>query len=143
MPEDCSVFISSTSEDLKEYRIEARDAVLSVGLRPVMMEYFATTGGPPLAECLARVSACKVLVVVAAHRYGWVPGDQTPGGYQSITWLECERAREEGKQVIPFLLDKDADWPAERRESYRSADAIEKALTLPSCCRRSSATAPS
>jgi formylglycine-generating enzyme required for sulfatase activity len=131
VPEDCSVFISSTSEDLKEYRIEARDAVLSVGLRPVMMEYFAATGGPPLAECLARVSPCKVLVVIAAHRYGWVPSDQTPVGHQSITWLECARAWEEGKQVIPFLLDKDADWPAERRESYRLADAIEKGIDTP------------
>ena len=33
------VFISSTSKELEEYRTAARDAVLSAGYQPVMMEY--------------------------------------------------------------------------------------------------------
>src|ERR1017187_9621254 len=40
MTRQCAVFVSSTSEDLREYRIAAREAILAVGLRPEMMEYF-------------------------------------------------------------------------------------------------------
>jgi hypothetical protein len=68
MTRQCSVFMSSTSEDLREYRVAVRDAVLAVGLRPEMMEYFAASGGPPLSECLARVAPCELLVVLLAHR---------------------------------------------------------------------------
>ena len=70
MTRQCAVFVSSTSEDLREYRIAAREAVLAVGLRPEMMEYFAAAGGGPLGECLGRVSPCDVVVVIVAERYG-------------------------------------------------------------------------
>jgi len=71
-----TVFISSTSEDLKPYREAARDAAIKAGFLPRMMEYF-TAGGArrPLAECLKSVSgseteaASDVLVVIVAHRY--------------------------------------------------------------------------
>ena len=123
MARSCSVFISSTAEDLKDYRLAARDAVLAVGLRPEMQEYFAASGGPPLSECLDRVSPCDLVVALVAHRYGWVP----PGDSKSITWLECEK----GKDVLVFLLDKDAKWPAELKESYRSAAASEDGTATP------------
>jgi hypothetical protein len=44
MTRHCAVFVSSTSEDLREYRVAAREAVLAVGLRPEMMEYFVAAG---------------------------------------------------------------------------------------------------
>src|SRR5437868_512382 len=103
MSGQCSVFISSTSEDLKEYRAAARDAVLAVGLRPVMMEYFAASGGPPLRECLDLVSPCEVVIVLIAERYGWVPPDQPPSDSKSITWLECEHAAGRGRDLLVFL----------------------------------------
>jgi formylglycine-generating enzyme required for sulfatase activity len=39
------------------------------------------------------------LVVIVAHRYGWVLPDQPSGEYKSITWLECEHAVAEHKAV--------------------------------------------
>jgi hypothetical protein len=49
------VFISSTVEDLKgEFRDAARDAAIHAGFQPVMMEYFAATGNPPLEERLIK-----------------------------------------------------------------------------------------
>ena len=41
---------------MRDYRLAARDAVLAVGMRPVMMEYFAANGGPTLYKCLELVS---------------------------------------------------------------------------------------
>src|ERR1043166_5943906 len=92
MSRQCSVFISSTSEDLKEYRLAARDAAIAAGFGPVMMEYFAASGGPPPSAGPARGSPCDLGVALVAHRYGWVPPDQPGGSFKSITWLECEHA---------------------------------------------------
>jgi len=74
MSRQCSVFISSTSDDLEVYRAKARDAAIAAGLLPVMMEYFTASGArPPLAECMAKVNGCDVLVVIVAAKAssGW------------------------------------------------------------------------
>ena len=49
---------------------------------------------------------------------------------QSITWLECEQAKTCGKEVLTFLVDKDAKWPAELK-SHRTAAALEKGEDTP------------
>ena len=85
------VFISSTYEDLTEYREKARDAVIKANCHPKMMEYFEAGGNPPLETCLKKVRPCDVLVVILAFRYGWIPEKQpNPEDNKSITWLECE-----------------------------------------------------
>jgi len=121
MPENVPVvFISSTAEDLKPYRAAARDAAIAAGFHPEMMEYFEASGAhPPLEECLARVDKADVLVVLVAHRYGWVP----PGQTKSITWLECEHAKNK-KEVLAFLVDPGFDWPIEQKEEYKLLAAV-------------------
>src|SRR5436190_11694822 len=118
-----SIFISSTSEELEPYRTAARDAVLAAGCLPVMMEYFTPQGKQkPLEGCLRKVEECDLVIAIVGHRYGWVPENQAGGKAKSITWLECERA----KEVIAFLVDETAAWPHDQRESYRVAEAMEK-----------------
>jgi hypothetical protein len=130
--QQCSVFISSTSEDLKEYRAAAKEAALAAGFLPVMMEYFAASGGPPLEECLAKVAPCDVVVVIAAQRYGWVPKDQPDGEAKSITWLECERAQD----LLVFFPDKDVLWPVERSEPLSPYSRISRQILQPGTARR-------
>src|ERR1035437_2652657 len=118
---DPVVFISSTSDDLKEYREQAEKAAKASGFSPRMMEYFPASGhAPTLQACLEKVADAEVLVVIVAHRYGWVPdGPENPDA-KSITWLECDHARHvTGKEVLAFLVDPKYPWPAELRESYR------------------------
>jgi hypothetical protein len=75
------VFVSSTAEDLKPYRAAARDAAIGAELLPKMMEYFVASGDkPPLPACLERVSEADVLIVIVAHRYGWVRLRVSGGG---------------------------------------------------------------
>lgn len=131
MAKACTVFISSTSEDLKEYRLAVRDAVLAAGLRPEMMEYFAATGGPPLAECLRRVSPCDVVVVLVAQRYGWVPQDQPGPDSKSITWLECEHAAGQGNELLVFFSEPSPPWPVDRTEAYRLTAAFNERKFTP------------
>ncbi|MBK5290283.1 MAG: SUMF1/EgtB/PvdO family nonheme iron enzyme [Acidobacteriia bacterium] len=127
----CTVFISSTSEDLKGlYRNAVRTAAEMAGFRVVGMESFGASERPPVHECLARVKECDVVVVVVAHRYGWVP-EQEDGGTKSITWIECEYALQEGKAVLAFVVDPGTNWPAELKDSYRGTVAIEAETDTP------------
>src|SRR5690242_19821517 len=126
MPKPCAVFISSTVEDLREFRLAARDAILAAGLQPIMMEYFPARGVPPLDECLERVSPCELLLVLSARRYGWIPTDQSGAAAKSITWLECEQAARNGKDIIVFFLDQKTPWPVEQTEAYRLTAAFNE-----------------
>jgi formylglycine-generating enzyme required for sulfatase activity len=126
------VVIYSNVEDQKSYRDAARDAAIRSGFHPEMQEYFPASGQKqPLDQCLNRVSASDVLVVIVAHRYGWVPSDQ-PGCYcKSITWLECEEAANSGKEVLVFLLERGCDWPERLKEAYRLMAAAEEGQYTP------------
>ena len=104
-----TVFISSTSEDLKGHREAARDAAIAEGFLPVMMEYWHPSGRPSLAECLRRVAESDLLIVLVAHRCGWKPAD---GNGNSVTRLECDEAERLGKTVVPFLAEDAYPWPS-------------------------------
>jgi formylglycine-generating enzyme required for sulfatase activity len=121
MAHDPGVFISSTSDDLKEHREQAAKAALASGFSPHMMEYFPASGhAPSLPACLEEVARAEVVVALVAHRYGWVPDAPENPDKKSITWLECEHARRvTKKEVLAFLVDPDYPWPAELREDYR------------------------
>lgn len=124
------VFVSSTAEDLTRQRAAARDAAIPADCLPRMMEYLAASGDkPPLEACLAKVSEADVLVVLVAHRHGWVPPDQPDGGHKSITWLECERAVAEGKEVLAFLIEDTHPWPEDEREEYPLTVAVPQSTT--------------
>jgi formylglycine-generating enzyme required for sulfatase activity len=115
------VFISSTSEDLKDHRAMAVQAAHASGFSPLWMEYFPASGHlPTLPACMEKVDEAEVVVVLVAHRYGWVPDDPSNPDHKSITWLECDHARlANGKEVLAFLVGEKAQWPAELREDYR------------------------
>ena len=121
MAHDPVVFISSTGEDLKEHREQAAKAAVASGFSPRMMEYSPASGhNPTLHASLAQVAEAEVVVVIVAHRYGWVPEDPTNPDGKSITWLECEHAwNVTKKEVLAFIVDPSYKWPAELCESYR------------------------
>jgi formylglycine-generating enzyme required for sulfatase activity len=128
MAHDPVVFISSTSEDLKEYREQAAKAALATGFSPRMMEYFPANGRiPSLSACLEMVAEAEVVIVIVAHRYGWVPEDPANTDAKSITWLECEHAwRVTKKEVLAFLVKPDYPWPLDLRGNYRLVTARDK-----------------
>lgn len=49
------VFVSSTAEDLKEFREAVKETLLGNDCFPVMFEYWEGADNPPLQECLARM----------------------------------------------------------------------------------------
>jgi len=126
------VFISSTVEDLREYRQKAKQIAIQSGFFVMMSEDFPATGQPSLEQCLQQVNKCDLVVVIVAHKYGHKPTDHPGCGKKSITQIECEQAKSNGKDVLPFLIDENySAWPKEMREGYRVTIAIEESKDTP------------
>jgi len=121
-----SVFVSSTAEDLEDFRAAVKETLIGNDCFPVMFECWEGADNPPLRECLARIDGCDLLLAVVAQRHGWTPADQKGGEGKSITRLECERAFTKGIDIIPFLADEAAVWPVENSEDYRLTVAAQQ-----------------
>ena len=112
------VFVSSTSADLATYRSKVIDAISALEHQSVAMESFGARPGAPVQECLSLARGCDVLVVILAHRYGWVPEKEKGGdGARSITQMEVEAAEAAEVPVFAFLVDENAPWSGAREES--------------------------
>lgn len=71
---------------------------------------------PPLEQCRRDVAECDVYVGVFAWRYGEVPSQDNPDK-KSFTELELDHAEKCGIDRLTFVLDAEAAWPAEHRDT--------------------------
>ena len=79
------VFLSSTALDLRDYRSAVAGAILRLGNLPVAMEYFSAKPNEPVRLCREYARKCDCIVVIVAHRHGWVPQPNDGGdGMKSI-----------------------------------------------------------
>lgn len=129
-----AVFVSATSRDLGSYRREARDALLTGGILPIVQDHF-----PPdyrtLCDLLRdQIRKCDAVFCLVGFAFGAAPRDFP---HRSYTQLEYDIARELDKPVFRFLatdrcvLDASPiDGPAERdlQAAYRQGilDGAEK-----------------
>lgn len=105
------IFLSSTGVDLEEHRKQVSDTVLRLEQAPVAMETFGARPGDPVSVCQQLARDADALIVIVAHRYGWVPSIADGGdGRKSITWLEVEAAKAANKPVFAFLVDPTHPW---------------------------------
>jgi hypothetical protein len=105
------IFLSSTAIDLTAYREKARDAILLLENLPLAMETFTALTGDPASACRDKAAGADAVVVLVAHRYGYVPPKELGGdGEKSITWLEVEAAHTAGRLVFAFMLNPQASW---------------------------------
>ncbi len=119
------IFLSSTSENLAEYRERVSAAISRLQRQSVRMETLVAEPRAPLGTCRRRVAQADALVVIIAHRYGWVPSIEQGGdGKKSVTWYEVEAALGAGKPVFAFLVDPNHPWPGAREQ-----DRLTKAKT--------------
>lgn len=109
-PQDLVVFVSSTSEDLEDCRAVARNIILDMHWRPVMMEHFEAQPGTTVDACRKAIEACDLLLLIVAWRQGYVPtAEQGGNGTESITALELEHARRCNIPVLVVLASE--SWP--------------------------------
>jgi hypothetical protein len=109
-----NIYISSTYEDLKEYR----DAVARIlrkieDAKIIAMEDYVAKDQRPLQKCLQDVASSDIYVGIFAWRYGYVPNDvkdENPNNL-SITELEYKKAKEKGIPCLIFLWDESISPP--------------------------------
>ncbi len=114
------IYISSTFEDLKDFRAAAYHRLRQMRHDVISMEDYTAGDRRPLDQCLADVAACELYVGIFAWRYGYIP-DQQNNERRSITELEYRKATQEGKPRLIFLLDPDATWQP-RWMDFRSGE---------------------
>jgi hypothetical protein len=107
-----TIYLSSTYEDLKDYRSAVFEALRKAGYQVLAMEDYVATDRRPVDKCLADVARANIYVGLFAFRYGYVPPADhgNPDGL-SITELEFRHAEKLGKPCLAFAVSEDVPWP--------------------------------
>ncbi|MBN2000407.1 SUMF1/EgtB/PvdO family nonheme iron enzyme, partial [candidate division KSB1 bacterium] len=120
------IFVSSTYEDLKEYRKAAEKAINDLGQKYDGMEFWGATPEKPLEACLDKIKECRIFIGIYAWRYGFIPD----GFEYSITEQEYRFARDfsRDKRISCFcyLVDEDFEWKPGFIEKSQAADKLAK-----------------
>jgi hypothetical protein len=114
------IFISSTFEDLREYREATLRAIQTLGHLGDDMILWSADERQSLDLSLGKVRQSTVMVLLVAHRYGHVP----PGSEISITEAEYRAARAAKIPVLAFFLDEKVPWPPAHVDRDRYQDLL-------------------
>lgn len=101
------------------------------------MEYYGARTAAPLAKVLDDVAGCDAYVGIFGWRYGYRPEPtdhpprlaETTPGETSITEYEYRKAVSEGLEILSFLVDERAPWPAHLIDGVvrpDDADAVQR-----------------
>ncbi len=116
------VYISSTYQDLVEYRAAVDRTLRRMGHDVIGMEQYIAEGGKPVERCKADVRIADVYVIIVAWRFGYVPDPAIlPPSPRSITEIELAEAKDNGKAVLAFLLDPETPWAPNRVDAMGGA----------------------
>ena len=97
------VFISSTFLDLKEERKKIWDCLEKFDVVVKGMEQFGARKSNPLATCLSEVEQSDIYVGIIGMRYG----SEDPNTGKSYSQLEYEKAIEQDKEILIYLIDEE------------------------------------
>ncbi|HEU5157653.1 MAG TPA: HEAT repeat domain-containing protein [Streptosporangiaceae bacterium] len=123
------VFVSWTSEDLRDHREQVRRALRRLGAEEVV----AGADSPPVEERLAAVRTCDLYLGVFAWHYGPVP----EGHDRSVPELEFRAAVEADIPRLVFLLSEEEPWPRaamDLGEAGARIEALREELAAAEAC---------
>lgn len=103
------IYVSSTFNDLKEFRNAVYGQLRKLRIDAVAMEDYVASEKRPLAKCLEDVAQSDIYVGIFAWRYGYIPKEDNPES-RSITELEYRAAGQHETERLIFLLREDAPW---------------------------------
>lgn len=99
-PGALEVFLSSTIEDFKKYRLAAQNALKDAEISCFLPKNWVTAHVSVMQECRERVQRANAFLLLLGHWYGSIP----PDSQKSITHMEydwaCERWATQGKRPI-------------------------------------------
>jgi hypothetical protein len=103
------IYISSTFEDLKDYRENVYKQLRKLRHDVISMEDYVAGDQRPLDQCLKDVGTADIYIGIIAWRYGYIPLEHNPDN-RSITELEYRHALGSHKQCLIFLLEERTPW---------------------------------
>lgn len=98
-----SVFVSSTFQDLKAHRKAVWDVLARFDVMVRGMEQFGARKESPLETCLIELDQSDIYIALIAFRHGSIE----PSSGKSYTQLEYERAVDQKKEVLVYLVDEE------------------------------------
>jgi CheY-like chemotaxis protein len=114
------VFISSTYQDLIEYRRKTAEAIERLGQQGIRMEVFGARPEGAIDVCRDEIAESDIFVGIYAHRYGYIP----PNSELSITELEYDYASDISTPIFCFMIDETFPWIPAFIESGISRDKL-------------------
>jgi len=126
-----TIYLSSTYEDLKDYRRVVVEALRKSGHDIVAMEDYVATDQRPVDKCLRDVQQADIYVGLFAFRYGYIPPPQhkNPDGL-SITELEFRHAEAHIKPCLTFVVNDATPWPRTFDDAHTAEEKGERIKTL-------------
>ena len=107
-------FISSTFEDLKEYRRHTINYLKELTAEKTSeigaMEYFAASEYTSKEVCLAELESSDIVIGIYGSRFGWE--EKSTG--RSMTEIEFDKAVELGKPILGFVTYKEKEEKQQR-----------------------------
>jgi hypothetical protein len=103
------VFVSSVMDGFEEYRLAARQGIITAGGTPVLVEDFPSLPLSPRTACLEGVASSDIYIGIVGHRGGWT----APSG-KLVVEEEYEEARRHKLRTLAFIQDSERDEGAAR-----------------------------
>ncbi len=101
------IFVSSTYEDLKEYRQAVRKVIEKLGHTFVGMEIFGCYGKYPLDKALREMNTCDLFIGLYAHSIGSKPINHD----KSFIEIEFYHAKNKCKiETLLYVVDEEQRW---------------------------------
>lgn len=118
------IFISSTYEDMKEFRGAAADALTNIQAIPMGMERFVAANQPPIDRCYEELKQCQFCVSILGFRYGSLYKD-TNLSYSELEFDEAERL---GIPILVFIREGAVDPNKVDIEDFTKRNKFKKKL---------------
>lgn len=126
-----TIYLSSTYEDLKDYRRVVYEALRKAGHQVIAMEDYVATDQRPVEKCLKDVEKADIYVGLFAFRYGYRPPSEhsNPHGL-SITELEYHCAESSKKPCLTFVVYDTTPWSRVFDDAHTGDDRGERIKAL-------------
>ncbi len=135
------VFISSTYDDLVEYRQKVIDVIQRLECHPITMEYFGANPSPSIQLCYDKLQEADIFIGIYAHRYGFTPPKGATykncngeyivcDGQKSLVQLEYEWAFEREIPILPFIIDNSIERDLKYKDDGEIAQHLRDFLNV-------------
>lgn len=126
-----TIYLSSTYEDLKDYRTAVYEALRKSGHDVKAMEDYVAADQRPVDKCLKDVERADIYVGLFAFRYGYIPPSQhNNANGLSITELEYRRAESLKRPCLTFVVNDATAWPRVFDDAYAAEDKGQRIKAL-------------